>query len=57
MLKVQLLCIAMGLTEDQKKMFAIKYGEGKKDVLVYYLLLVFFSVLLVPTSSTWEKLV
>jgi TM2 domain-containing membrane protein YozV len=34
-----------GMTEDQKKMFAIKYGEGKKDVLVYYLLWFFLGLI------------
>lgn len=33
-----------GMTDDQKRMFAMKYGESRKDTLVYYLLWFFLGV-------------
>lgn len=34
-----------GMTEDQKRLFAMKYGESRKDVLIYYLLWFFLGIL------------
>lgn len=33
------------MTEDQKKLFAIKYGQARKDTVVYYLLWFFLGLL------------